>query len=136
MQSTFLRRAIAGHWIQWIWNYSKICIAVFLLGMNLVNQDLYWDLKWAETWFQNTTFFGIILFKYHQKLSEKIGKKKWFFLKTDSITNIWRTLMYIHISTQSHTKYISCTFLSNWNRFKRFHSLCLCNEECLIKSFM
>ena len=29
---------------------------VFLLGMDLVNQDLYWDLKWAETWFQKTLF--------------------------------------------------------------------------------
>ena len=27
------------------------------------------------------------------------------------------------------------SFSSNWNRFKRFHSLCLCSEECLIKSF-
>ena len=30
----------------------------------------------------------------------------------------------------------SYTFLSNWNRFKRFHSLCLCNEEWKIKSLM
>ena len=31
--------------------------------------------------------------------------------------------------------YISYTFLSNWNCFKRFHCLCLCNEEWKIKSF-
>ena len=30
----------------------------------------------------------------------------------------------------------SDTYSSNWNRFKRFHSFSLCNEECLIKSFM
>ena len=30
----------------------------------------------------------------------------------------------------------SYTFLPKWNHFKRFHSLCLCKEECLIKSFM
>ena len=32
-------------------------------------------------------------------------------------------------------KFSRCCFSSNWNRFKRFHSLCLCNEEWKIKSF-
>ena len=31
--------------------------------------------------------------------------------------------------------FVRYTFSSNWNRFKRFHSLCLCNEEWKIKSF-
>ena len=32
-------------------------------------------------------------------------------------------------------KCLSYTFSSNWNHFKRFHSLCLCNKEWKIKSF-
>ena len=47
---------------------------------------------------------------------------------------VCKAFLFPKIMPFSH-KYFSHTFSSNWNRFKRFHSLCLCNEEWKIKSF-
>ena len=145
---------------RWEWrkkNHKMLILAQFLVFIALNFENLFTKNQHnlTEVLLEKLNWFLIHALKSNFKLClvvnflmtysffYNISNSKGFFYfnSRKKITQFLRNLtaippfilLHMWTSKQWHFSY---TFSSNWNLFKRFHSFCLCYEECLIMSFM
>ena len=100
--------------------------------------NLWWPNSWEKMvlWWtnrkarQNEDFDWFLLFLFLIFLTIYLFRN-YLLIKLQ----IWRRDLTKNLPSDFFHEFIRCCFSSKWNHLKRFHSLCLCNEEWKIKSF-